>query len=271
MKIRSRTAGLILIALFGVVLIGMLAMRCLITYECIADFDFVDSTSVALLPSERPADPDAALGYEKRKYAEERNRRTIADNRAEDFRRYLSWARSRDEWMKYIQAPSRASCLGDGGTNCLERVLAGAEFEIVRMPCSNFVYGCRVKFAPSTDSNISKIARLCMDVLSDFIADRNEVGVYKVAYKEFQDLWKRERRIAQLEKSAEADVVGSDTALELLREREAVKDLGKRIAVIRKQVLETGEKRITNVVVRTTTSVRLRPLARHVRGADHGK
>ena len=260
-----------LIVLFCVVSAGTLVIRCSRTYECIAEFDFVDSTSVTLLPSERPADPDAALGYERRKDALEHNRRVIADNRTEDFRRWLSWQRSRNEWVKYIHDPSRASCLGDVGTNCLEGVLSGAAFEIVRMPCSNFVYGCRIRFAPSIDSNISRIAQSCMDVLSNFVADMNEVGVYKVAYKEFQDLRKRERRIAQLGKSAEANVVGSDVALELAREREAVKELEKRISVIRKQVLETGEKRITNVVVRTTTSVRLRPFARQSRGVAQGK
>ena len=100
----------ILIVLFCVVSAGTLVIMCSRTYECIAEFDFVDSTSVTLLPSERPADPDAALGYERRKDALEHNRRVIADNRTEDFRRWLSWQRSRNEWVKYIHDPSRASC-----------------------------------------------------------------------------------------------------------------------------------------------------------------
>lgn len=259
---RNRTRALILIVLMGMALAVVLAIVCEKKYECTVDFDFVDSAAVTLPLGPPPKDPESALVYEMRKEAEDRNRRTIADNRTEDFRRYLSWSCSRNEWMKYIQDPYWSASLGDVDTNCLERVLSGAVFEIVRMPRDNFVYGCRIRFAPCTDGNISRIARSCMDVLSNFVADMNEVNVYRAAYEKFQELRKRERRILQLEKSADADVDGSVTSIELIREREAVQELGKSISAVRKQVLGAGEKRITNVVIRTAVARNLPRLLR---------
>ncbi len=258
MKRKVKLIALVSAAVLSMIAAGLLAVLCEIEYDCFVDFDFVDSTEVTRMPSECPTDPDASLGGCRMKESAEQARRTIADNRAEDFRRWLSWPRSRGEWMKSIQNSSRADCPLDGGTNRLATVLSGAAFEIVRMPATNFVYGCRIHFASSTDGQISEIAQFIMDVLSDFVADLNDVNVYKASIMEQQEKFRRERKIAELEKLAEASPAESDAAMALAQERASVNELNVKIAAIRQQVLETYEKRITHVVIHTTASVRFR-------------
>ena len=258
MKRKVKSVVLVSAAVLSVIAAGVLAALCEIEYDCVVDFDFVDSTAVTRLPSECPTGPDAALGYCRTKEAAEQARQAIADNRAEDFRRWLSWSRSRREWMKCIQNSSRVDCPRDSGTNRLATVLSGAAFEIVGMPTTNFVYGCRIRFAPSTDGRIPEIAQFIMDVLSDFVADLNEVNVYKASIMEQQEKFRRERKIAELEKLAAASPAEIDVATALAHERASVDELNLKIAAIRQRVLETDEKRITHVVIHTTASVRFR-------------
>ena len=125
-------------------------------------------------------------------------------------------------------------------------VLSTMRFEVIGMPSTNFAYQCRLVLTDPERQNIDKYARICLAMLRERLDEDCRLRADKTVINEVQRMRKAEKRIEELEKSLAQGSIGRAAEEELLQARSSVKETGVRIEEIRRNVMDTNERRITH-------------------------
>ena len=218
-----------LVAITGAV--GMTLSLCSVSYECKIEFCYQDGVPSAAVVSRG----DNALG-EIGPSIQDRYRSLVlefADKQYFPFplekmvRRCMSDAKLQNESEKRTRS-----------------VLSTMRLDVTGVPCTNYVYPCRLVLSSGEKRNLGEYGSLCLTMVKERLQEENSVYADKAALNEIVQMRKVERRIKELEKHVE-DGSGTESAeAELEQAKQTVQKMQKRIEEIRKDVMSRCAQRI---------------------------
>lgn len=224
----------VLVATGVLLLILSMAMFALrnrtVLYECRVEFQYEDGKPFEVnTPQEK---------FVCR--ADEHNRRVGYELLSAEFKR---------EWHSFplserIRRCQRNPALQGESEDRIKDILSSLQLDVVGMPCTNFVYPCRLLLSDGSRRNLGEYARCCMDIVKEKVDEDNRIALYKCAFGEYQRMRKAERRITELEKSIAGGSADPITAKELQQARQTVTEMETKIDEIRRKMMARHPRQI---------------------------
>jgi len=224
-KIIAVTGGVMVVCMMAGLAFCLLC-NLTVAYECRVDF---------LYEYDRPYKDDHG-----RLEADEDNRHARLEDISCGFKREMALFTSP---KGVLRCRRDLAALGESVSRT-EAILASARLDVVGMPCTNFVYLCRLVLADGDSRNLGEYARFCMKMVREHADEENRIVVAKATIHEYGKMRKAERRVKELE----CQVVngGGDRSIEheLHMARETVVEMNRRIEEIGKSVMSGGGRHI---------------------------
>ena len=204
-----------------------LAGRLSVSHECRVDF---------LYEYGKPHPREDGLRGELLREAEDGNRCAKHAEVCEDLKRVLSFLASNDGFSLC----QRHIALQGESVARIRTVLASARLDVVGMPCTNFVYPCRLVLADGDKRNLMAFARFCMNRVKEQVDEENRIRIHKATISEYMVMRKAERRVKELERQVVNGEGNHSIEHELRMAQETVGEMNRRIEEIGKSVMLRG-------------------------------
>ena len=219
------TGGVLLVCMMAGIVFHLLC-NLSVTYECRVDF---------LYEYDRPyRDIHGCLE------ADEGNRRARFEDISCGFKNELALFTSR----KGVSRCQRDLAPLGEPVSRIEAILASVRLNVVGMPCTNFVYPCRLVLADGDGRNLAAFAGFCMNRVREQADEENGIVVAKATVYEHGNMRKAERRVKELESQVANGKGDRSKEQELRMARETVGEMNRRIEEIGKRVMSRGGRHI---------------------------